>query len=416
MDVIKSSSKKKNVAYKRAIAMVFFVILALCWLLITTDDRVEVLRKESLFSNVQQGEFIVSVDGYGEFKSNDQKLITSRSQATVEEVLLKPGASVQPDSVILKLSNPEIEENVLIASQELTKEYATLKQIELSQKREIMTEKVKYAELEASYEISNLNFQAQSDLSTKGIVSKLNFAESDIKTQQMSKVLAIYRDQIEQLKLIHTESINMQKEIIKQAESNLRIAKDKLDRLTIKAGMSGVLQQSFVTLGQTVSSGAQLALISGTENLVGIIKVPQTQADMIKLGQKAKINTRKEIIEGNVARIDPVVTEGTVSVEIKMEGELPSNIRPELSIDGTIEIESIPDTFFIKRPANIQPNSVAKLYLVAEGLNQASAKEVTFGVESGQYIQILSNVNIGETYIISDTSALASAESIVIKQ
>ncbi|CAM4272436.1 HlyD family secretion protein [Pseudoalteromonas byunsanensis] len=416
MDVMIKNSKKKNATYKWSISIVFLIVLTLGWLLVAIDERPEILRKESLFSNIQKGEFIVNVDGYGEFKSNDQKLITSRSQATVEKVFLKPGASVKPDSVILKLSNPEIEENVLIARQELAKEYATLKQIELSQKREIMTEKVKFTELEANYELSNINFQAQSDLSTKGIVSKLSFAESDIKAQQMRKVLAIYKDQIEQLKLIHTESINMQKEMIKQAESNLRIAKDKLDNLTITAGMTGVLQQSFVTLGQTVSSGAQLALISGTENLVGIIKVPQTQADLIKLGQKAKINTRKEIIHGKVARIDPVVTDGTVSVEIKMEGDLPDNIRPELSIDGTIEIESIPDTFFIERPANIQPNSIGKLYLVSEELNHASAKEITFGAESGRYIQILSNVNVGETYIISDTSALASTESIVIKQ
>lgn len=416
MDVIKSHSKKQKFKYKWQVLTALAIFTTLTVRLIAKDDRPEISRQENLFSTIQHGEFSVRVDGYGEFKSNDQKLITSRSQATVEEIYLKPGATVEPNSMILKLGNPEIEQKLLIAQQELAKEYANLKQIEISHKREIMTESVKFTEMEAAYELSKLNYKAQADLSLKGIVSKLTLAESDIKAQQMSKILSIYKAQIDQLKLIHTESINMQNEKIKQAESNLRIAQDKLDSLVITAGMHGVLQQSFVTLGQTVSSGAQLALISGTENLVAMLKVPQTQADLIKLGQKANINTRKEIIQGEVARIDPAVTAGTVTVEIKMRGALPISVRPELSIDGNIEIETIPDASFIERPANIQPNTESSLYLVSEDFSQAEVKNITFGAENDKYIQITSNVKAGETYIISDTSAYEKSQFLNIKK
>ncbi|MCJ8270454.1 MAG: efflux RND transporter periplasmic adaptor subunit [Psychrosphaera sp.] len=414
---IKVTKKTNKFAKNLPIILVALgIALLLVWRFVNMDDRKSISRQNNLFAQVQRGELILTVDGYGALKSNDQKLLTAVTQATIEEIVLKPGAKVKADSVVLRLNNPEIVMLVENAMRALEREKANFKQIELSQQRELLKEQVKLAELEAEYELIKLNLNARKDLVKTGVVSKLSMKEAQIKEQQVLKITKIYENQATQLTLLHSETLKMQLERIKQSEGNLKIAQRKQTSLTVVAGMEGVLQKSFIELGQNVSIGQQLALISGTKNLVALLKIPQTQVDLVKLGQSTTIDTRKGIVTGRVHRIDPAVSEGTVTVEIELTGELPRNARPELSIDGTIHIETIANATYIERPANIQPNSDSLMFEVTGDSTDANAKYITFGAETGKYIQILSSVGEQAIFIISDMSAYHDVKSVLITQ
>ena len=412
---IKVTNKKQKIFNNKTLIIISLIVLTVIgWRFANLDERKLISRQESLFAKVQKGDLLREGDGYGILKSNDQKLLTAMSQATIEKIVLRPGAAVNPNSVILLLNNPEIVQQVQNAKQGLRSEKANIKQMELSQKRNLLSEQVKLAELEAKYEVVKLNLTAQKNLAKLGVVSKISIDVISINEMQLAKVIAIYQNQIAQLKLVHNETIKMQLEKIKQSEGNLETAERKLTSLTVTAGMTGVLQQSFIELGQNVSAGQKLALISGTKNLVALLKIPQTQVDLIKIDQTAEIDTRRGIVQGRVQRIEPVVLEGTVNVEIDLIGDLPSNARPQLNVDGKIKIGTITNTLFIERPANIQPGTSSRLFEVGQHFTDAKAKRIKFGVETDKFIQILSHVKEHTTFIISDMSSYQDVVSVRI--
>jgi HlyD family secretion protein len=406
MDVVKT---KKSSSFKltkgNMLLGMIIVIGVLIYFAVGKNGAVSVEREDLLIEPVQQGDLAVIIEGYGALTSDKQQLITSFSAATVKEIVLKPGAHVIANSVIVRLENPELVLQVENSEQELIQVQANLRQLKLNNQREILNESANLAEITARFDAASLKRTAEQKLVEQGIVSQLTFQQSALDEKQLKQRIAILKQRIEQLKLVHDESVNIQAERIKQQQGRLNIAESRLDKLTVRAGFDGVLQRLSVELGQSLAAGQEVALIGSVTDLIALIRVPQSQAQLITIGKVAIIDTRRDKIEGVVTRIDPVVDNNTVEIEIALPASLPASARPQLSVDGIIVADTLQNITYIRRPAGAKSNTSVSLYRLNTQGN-ATSQELRFGTQAGQFIQILSGASVGEQFIISDLSNL----------
>ena len=406
MDVVRT--KKKAALWQSKpmlIAAISLLTLALLYWAATSSGSQSVERQNLLIEAIQQGDLAVSIEGYGSLTSNKQQLITTLSAATVKEIVLKPGATVSANSVIVRLDNPELIQQVDNAEQELIQAQANLRQLKLNNQRETLNESANLAEVSAQFETAELKRIAEEKLVAQGIVSQLTFQQTVLDEKQLKQRITILKQRLEQLALVHDESVNIQLEIVKQQQGRLNIAQSRLDKLTVRAGFDGVLQRLSVELGQSLVAGQEVALIGSVTDLIALIRVPQSQAQLVTIGKKAIIDTRRDKINGVVSRIDPVVDNNTVEIEIALPAELPASARPQLSVDGVIIADTLKNVTYIKRPAGAKANQAMPLYRLDTPQN-ASLHELRFGAQAGQLIQIISGANTGEQFIISDLSNL----------
>ena len=408
MDVKKTKPQAKPLQAKPLLTALLVVGLALLAWLTTSRNATSVERGEILVGSIQRGDLRVEVEGYGNLRSDKQQLITALTRATVKEIVLKPGALVSADSVIVRLDNPELQQQLDNARQELVQRQANLRQLKLNQQRELLNENATLAELTASYDTARLRLVAQQDLVKSGIVSTLNFKETQHTAEQLEKRIEIQTQRSSQLKLVHQEAINIQQERIKQQQGQVAVAQNRLDRLQVRAGFDGVLQRLSVELGQSLAAGQEVALIGSVTDLIAMIRVPQNQAQQIAIGQRAIIDTRRDTIEGTVARIDPVVVDNTVNVEIALPAELPASARPQLNVDGVIIIETLKNIAYIERPANVRANSNTRLYKLDTDQHSAELTAVSFGKNAGRFIEITAGGQTNDRFILSDLSMLES--------
>ncbi|MEM9103506.1 MAG: HlyD family efflux transporter periplasmic adaptor subunit [Pseudomonadota bacterium] len=392
------------------------LVLAIIWLYSKPAGHEKVARHELILGEVKSGDMDVQVTGYGVLRSDQQKLITSLTPATVEQIVLKPGAAVTSDSVILRLSNPDLIREVERAQQNLAQQQANLRRLKLTNSREIMTENALLAQLIADYETVKFRREGEEELIDGGSVSRLNYNSSKLEEKQLQERIKIHKTQKEQLLLVHQEAVNIQQEQINQATSLLNMAQVRVARLTVTAGISGVLQDLPVELGQSVATGQALALVGSTDDLIALIKVPQSHAEKVQVGQKAIVDTRRDKVSGEVTRIDPAVENGTVTVEVAFTESLPASARPELSVNGSILTERLKNILFVERPVGASENARLDLFKYDHIASMASVSSVAFGIENGPYIQIKSGANVGERIVLSDMSQFQKLNQITVIQ
>ena len=288
----------------------------------------------------------------------------------------------------------------------LLKKRGNLRKVKLAQKRELLLDEANLAQIKANQQSAELKRKAQEQLLTKGIVSKLTFEQTRLHELQLSQRVEFLQLGTAQLRQVHVEAINIIVQGIKQQQGRLAIAQSRFASLEVKAEFSGVLQKLSIELGQNLSAGQTIGLIGSVSDLVAVIKVPQSQAQQIRLGQQAIIDTRSDKIIGKVSRIDPIVTNNTVSIEIALPKNLPASARPELNVDGQITITKLEKVLYLKRPANIKSNADFLLYKVNLNNQQASQQTIKFGQQAGRYIEVLSGAKLNEQFIISDLSSI----------
>jgi len=411
MDVKKIKAKKNKLKTMPVIGgLAVCVLAALTWYVSTQAGATSVKRNDMLFGTVKKGDLQVEIEGYGALRSDKQLLITSLTSATVQEIVLKPGARVTAGSVIVELANPELQQQLNSAVQELSQRKANLRQLKLNQQRELLNESGIFAEMEASYETAKVRLEAQSGLVKSGIVSALDYKDSLVQEAQLKKRLKIHQQRTAALKLVNQEAISIQLEQIKQQQGQLNIAQNRLDRLSVKAGFDGVLQRLSVELGQSLAAGQEIALIGSVQELIALVRVPQSKAQQIFIGQQAIVDTRRDKIVGTVARIDPVVVENTVEVEIALPAQLPASARPQLSVDAIIITDTLTNITYMERPVNGKANSNTSLFRLDDSHNTAMRTQVKFGKEAGRYIEIIAGGKINDTFIVSDLSLLKNSE------
>jgi multidrug resistance efflux pump len=405
VDIIKPISKTTS---KKAKVIIIAMTVLLVYLLIdrfnTELHQITLAKKELIIATVKRGDIAITIDGYGYLASEKRQLITSYSRATVKEIVLKPGAKVQKDSVIVILANPELDKQRENAQYALVEEQANLRQLTLNQQRQLLTEKAQQAELLSEHKAIKLRLAAQQQLIANGIVSQLDYQSVRLHESQLKERITILEQATKQLILINKEAINIQLERIKQRQSRVQSAQNRLDKLKVKANFDGVLQKLSVSLGQSLSAGEEIAMIGSTTELIANVRISQTQAEKLLIGQIVKIDTRLDIIVGEIKRIDPIVVDNTVKVEIKLPKVLPKSARPQQNIDASIMVKTLQNILYIERPANIKANTTNNLYRLDESQTSAYKTELIVGNKTNGFIELVNGAQQGQRFIISDLS------------
>lgn len=408
MDVLKPKATKRW--KKPGLALALIAVTGLAGILLATPQHAhKIERSRVLLAEVQRGDLQVSVDAYGVLRSDRQTLLTALTPATVQQVLLRPGALVSQDSIILQLSNPELIQDVEAAAMALSQEEANLKRLQLANQRDRLAELAILAELEANLQTVTLQRHAEEQLVADGIVSSLVYQTTVLQQQQMQQRLDLHRQRLGQLDDVIAQSEIIQQEQINQSRARYQIMQQRAERLTVRAGMDGVLQRLPVELGQSVVAGQELALVGSDQHLLALVRVSQARAEQLQIGQPAQINTRRERVPAVVTRITPEVQEGTIEVELAFTEGVPASARPELSIDAQIFTAQLTDTLYLERPVNIQSHSNSRLFKLADNGRSLTATPLQFGHDAGRFLQITSGAEPGDRFVLSDMGTFRDA-------
>lgn len=369
------------------------------------DPAAPSVEQSSLWlGTVERGEMLREVRGPGVLAPKEIRWIASDTAARVERIVVKPGATVEPDTIVLELSNPEVEEAQLAAQSELVASEADFAAERMTLESTALDQKASFAAVEADYESARLQAEAQKTLADRGIIPKIDFRRSELAAQTLGTRLEIEKERMVKFRDTMHAQLDAKRARTEQLRNTAALRQRQLDNLKVRAGIAGVLQQVPVEEGQQVVAGTNLARVARPDVLMAELRIPETQVKDVTVGQRVKVDTRNGIVPGSVIRIDPAVLNGTVLVDVDLEGTLPPGARPDLSVDGTIEIERLPDVLFVGRPAFGQPESDVRLFrLDAEG-DTALRVPVRLGRASVNLIEVQQGLNPGDKIILSDTS------------
>ena len=412
--------KRNKPNYRWGKAVISFAILAGIFLFSrlvaspVADQQIS--RSQLLLSTVKRGDLQVSVDGYGVLRSNKQRLISAESPATVADILLRPGAEVQADSVILQLQDPQLQQELDTATMAVSRQQATVKRGRLANQREVLAEEAVLAELTAQRDTQTLRLTATRDLAARGVIPAIEFQSAELQERQLSERIVLQQKRLQQLKDVANEDLNIATEELNQAKALLQRLEQRVAKLTVRAGIEGVLQRLPVELGQSVTAGQELALVGSRQDLQALIRVSQSKVEQLRLGQPAIVNTRRETAKAEVSRITPQVQDGTVEVELRFVDALPASARPELNVDAQIFTADLKNVLYLERPVNVQSHASSQLFRYDQNNQQLQSKRLQFGDEAGRYLALQSGATEGETFVVSDMTTFADADSIAVKQ
>lgn len=365
-------------------------------------------------ATIKQGNFNVNIDGYGRLRAKHQRLLTSQSQAIVESIQLYPGAIVTKDSIILTLSDPRLEQEVVNARLELARQHAEFKEQKISHKSQLLERDAQIALLKSELENAQLRVEAEQKLIDKGIVSALDFKRTQLNVRQLNKRLEIEYLRQDQLKEMQQERLKISKDLITQFELNFETINNRYNRLIVRAGLDGVLQTLPIEIGQSVMPGTQLATVGSVKQLVAELRVQQNQADQVSIGMPATISTFGASITAKVLRIDPVVTDGRVMIELDLLGVLPTNARPDLTVEGKILVKTIENTYHVEQPQDAYAFKNKEVFKLTSNEQSALLTTIEFGTLSGNTIEITSGAKVGDKIIISDMAQWQTTQKILI--
>lgn len=412
--------KRNKPNYRWGKAVISFAILAGIFLFSrlvaspVADQQIS--RSQLLLSTVKRGDLQVSVDGYGVLRSNKQRLISAESPATVADILLRPGAEVQADSVILQLQDPQLQQELDTATMAVSRQQATVKRGRLANQREVLAEEAVLAELTAQRDTQTLRLTATRDLAARGVIPAIEFQSAELQERQLSERIVLQQKRLQQLKDVANEDLNIATEELNQAKALLQRLEQRVAKLTVRAGIQGVLQRLPVELGQSVTAGQELALVGSSQDLQALIRVSQSKVEQLRLGQSAVVNTRRETAKAEVSRITPQVQDGTVEVELRFVDAVPASARPELNVDAQILTAELNDVLYLERPVNVQSHTSSPLFRYDQDNQQLHITQLLFGDEAGRYLALQSGATEGETFVVSDMATFADAKTIAVTQ
>lgn len=411
MDIKKQKSEKKNNKWLKISA--FSATVVIVYLIFTMGSgSYSVERSAVALSSVQQGDLTVSISGFGIVRSESTVLLTSPTETKVKEILIRPGIEVKPDQVIVRLENPDLKDRVDEASQLLSEAKANLRKVRVDRKLALLTEEDNLIQSQLEYESAKIRQEAEQDLIGKGVISKLSYIESVAKVKQLEQKINSSEKRKDVLAAIHSELVTIAEDQVQLRESQFKSAKEKLDGLEVKAGFEGMLQKLDVEVGQSLVTGQNIASVGSTNALIAQIKIPQRQAAKISLGLVANIDNGRDVMPGTVVRIDPVVQDSSVIIDVSMPGNLPESFRPFQNVEGRIVIDELQNTLFIERPVNVHELSSGHLFQMDEDGTYANKVEIEYGHYSGRYIELRSGARIGQQFIVSDMNSMLEQDDI----
>ena len=368
-------------------------------------------RSALWIDTVKRGPMVREVRGTGTLVPEDIRWISATSSGTVERIVLRPGRTLQAGEVILELTNPQLQQELQDAEFKLSAAEAGLKNLRAQLENEYLQMQASAAAVEAEYRKALLQADVNEQMAKDHLVSDFALRQSRLDADQLAIRNDISRKQLVSNRDSMPARIAVQQSDVDQARAIVSLKRRQASDLHVRAGFPGVLQLVPVEVGQQVSPGTNLARVANPSLLKAEVKIPETQAKDIQIGQSASVDTRNGLIGGRVVRVDPSVQNGTVTVDISLEGTLPKGARPDLSVDGTIELERLTNVLYVGVPAVAQEQSSTNLFRVgADGI--AIRVQVKLGRASVNAIEVLSGLNAGDQVILSDTSAVGGYERI----
>jgi len=417
MDIARPELKKKKRRRQYVIgaAIAACLLVAVAGLAALGPAIPSVERSSVLVDQVKRGELLREVRGPGTLVPKEIRWIAAETAARVERIVIKPGAIVKPDTVILELSNPEVDDQLLAATTAVTAAQSDLaaKRTDLNSK--LLDEQSQHAQAKSEYETARMQAEAEKPVAEKGVIPAVQYRKSLVVLEQSKNKMDLEEQRVVEFRHNIDSQLAAEKARLDQLVATRELRQRQADALHVRAGIDGILQQVPVEEGQQVAAGANLARVARPGELMAELRIAETQAKDVALGQPVKIDTRNGIIDGKVLRVDPAVQNGTVQVDVDLEGKLPPGARPDLSVDGTVEIERLPDVLYVGRPAFGQSDSEVRLFKLDQGGDVASRVPVQLGKSSVNLIQIVKGLNVGDRVILSDTSAFDQHDRVRLK-
>ena len=353
--------------------------------------------------SVQRGLFEINVRGPGTLVPEQIRWITAVTSGRVEQRLLEPGQEVTPESVILELTNPDVQLEALEAQRQLAAVEAGLISLETQLETQRLNQVGLLATTKAQYQEAMRDAQAADTLVKRNLMSEYEAKGAWDRAEEMESRYNVETDRLDLFTRTIDGQMRLQRQQVDRLKAVYEFQRDRVASMKVRAGANGVLRELPFELGQWAQSGQTLAVVVEPGRLKAVLRIPETQAKDITLGQAATIDTRNGIIEGQVMRIDPAVLNGTVTVDVRLTGELPRGARPDLSVDGTIQIERVSDVLFVSRPAYGQSNSSVGMFKLEDN-GDAVRVNVRLGRSSVSTIEVVEGLAEGDSVIVSDMS------------
>jgi HlyD family secretion protein len=373
-------------------------------------DRATVWSDET-----KRGPMLREVRGIGTLVPIDIHWIPARTEAQVDRIVLRPGAIVKPDSIILELSNPTLQRDTLDAEYQLKAAEADYANLKVQVNSDLLNQRATEASVRSDYEQAKIQHAVDERLYKEDIGSIVNAQLSKVREEQLAIRVQLESERTKNTADAAAARLQAQASHVDQQRALYELRHAELDALHVRAGIAGVLQLVPVEEGQHLIPGTNMARVADPKNLKAEIKVAETQAKDVLIGQKAVVDTRNGTVEGHVQRIDPSVQNGTVTVDVYMDGTLPDGARPDLSVDGTIEIENLKDVLYVGRPVHGSSQSTISLFKLTPDGSEATRVNVKLGRASVNTIEVLQGLQVGDRVILSDMSQWDNYDRIRLK-
>jgi HlyD family secretion protein len=364
---------------------------------------------------VQRGEMLRNVRGPGTLVPERARWVPASIGGRIEQILVNPGDEVGADDVLLELSNPDVQLETLDAQRQLAQAEAELVNLQLSLQTQRLTQESAVAGLEAEYREARRRAEADEELANRNLIARMELERSRDRAEELRVRLDREGEQLRILDGSTDSRLAVQRAQVGRLRAIVAFHAERSASMQVRAGAPGVVQDISIQVGQWVTPGTTMARVVEPGRLRAELRIPETQARDLVVGQPANIDTRNGIVPGRVVRIDPAVQNGAVNVEVTLEGELPRGARPDLSVDGTIQIDRLDDALFVGRPAYAQPEGQASVWKIVDDGRHAVRVPVRLGRASVNTIEIVDGLMPGDEIILSDMSRWDGAERVRLR-
>jgi HlyD family secretion protein len=403
---------RKSQARKRRIRQILYglvVLLAaagITWRLGKLQPAApSVDRSTAWVGTVKRGLMVRAVRGLGTLVPEELRWVPAITEGRVERRLVQPGEHVQADTVLLELSNPALQQETLNAQWDWKAAESAYTDLKVKLESQELNQEADAAKLESEYAQARLRAEADEDLVKQGLLPDLTLKLETVTAEQLANRIKIEKQRLD----INKESVKAQLAVqqvrVEQLKAIHELKKSQLEQLKVCAGVPGVLQLLLVDVGQRVAPGTNLARVANPKRLKAELKIAETQAKDVQIGQPASVDTRNGVIPGRVSRKDPSVQNGTVTVDVALIGDLPTGAVPDLSVDGTVELERLENIVFVERPVQGQADSQVGLFRLSPDGKEAYRVAVRLGRASVNTIEVIDGLKPGDQVILSDMSA-----------
>jgi len=363
---------------------------------------------------VKRGEMLRQVQGLGTLVPETTRIIPAITEGRVEQRLMLAGTKVKADTVILVLSNPQLEQQYLGAKYQLISAEAQYNNLKATLENQLMALRSTAAGIRSQYHVAQMQSDADENMYKQNVGPKINYDKSLVAATELKAQNDLAQKQVDTFAASMQEQMAVQQATIDQDKAQEQLYAHQVDQLKVRPGIDGVLQELPVEVGQEVTPGTELAKVAQPSQLKAQLQIAETQARDIQLNQTASVDTHNGVIPGHVIRIDPAVVNGTRTVDVHLDGPLPEGAVPNLSVEGTVLIEKLTNVLYVGRPVHGDQNSTIGLFKEVEGGKEAVRANVEIGKTSVSTVQIIKGLNIGDTVILSDMSAYDAFERIRI--